>query len=553
MISINTNQRFLSLPVCAGSTKRLVRFFQDDHLVYEFDSELNWQNPQWWAWVDLTPWQGTPLRVEVEPALSAEEEAALPRGLSDTLREADGFYHEALRPQFHYSARRGWHNDPNGLLFFQETYYLFYQHNPYGCQWGNMQWGLATSRDLIHWEEQPEALFGDALGMMFSGCGVVDWKNTSGLQVGSEPPLVLIYTAAGGYSPWSAGQPSTQCLAYGVKDTSRGYRWEKYAGNPVLESIGPGNRDPKVIWHAPTARWIMALYLGENSDYCLLASTDLKQWQRFFDYTIPDCTECPDIFELAVDGDPGNTRWVLWGSDTSYLIGRFDGYIFTQEDYVSKSHWDGHSYAAQTWSDIPAEDGRRIQINWLRADIPNMPFNQQMGIPLVLTLHTTEEGIRLFSEPVCEVETLHKARYTRQDMVLTSEAAQHLDDLFSTELGDLLDIQAVFTPGGAEMLEISIRGVSMTYDVQKAEIHCQGRTAPLKPVEGKITLRLLVDLASLEIFGNGGRLHLPLTVIYPVGAHGVSISTRGAPVDTPAILDRLEVYPMASIWDGDTQ
>lgn len=550
MMLINTHQRFFFLPVRAGSAKRLVRLYQDEHLVYELESEFDGQDPQWWAWIDLTPWAGKPLRIEVEPGLTVEEEASLLGGQSDTLREADGFYREALRPQFHFSARRGWHNDPNGLMFFQGTYYLFYQHNPYGCQWGNMQWGLATSRDLIHWEEQTEALSADALGMMFSGSGVVDWSNTSGLQTGEEPPLVLIYTAAGGYAPWSADQPSTQCLAYGVKDPSGGYRWEKFAGNPVLESIGPGNRDPKVIWHAPTARWIMALYLGENSDYCLLSSADLKHWERFLDYTIPGCTECPDIFELSVDGDPANTRWVLWGSDTSYLIGRFDGYAFTEEAYVSKSHWGGHSYAAQTWSDIPVEDGRRIQINWLRADIPDMPFNQQMGIPLVLTLRTTDEGIRLFSEPVGELETLRSTLYALQDVPLPSVEALHLDEWFSTQLGDLFDIEIVITPGEAETIEVSIRDVALTYDVEKAEIHCQGCTAPLKLVDGKVTLRMLVDRASLEIFGNGGRLHLPLTVIYPVDAHGVSILARGAPVDTPAVVDTLEVYRMASIWKG---
>ena len=168
-------------------------------------------------------------------------------------------YNEKFRPQFHFTARQNWLNDPNGLVHYDGTYHLFFQHNPAGLEWGNMTWGHAVSRDIVRWKQVENALEPDRLGTMFSGSAVVDWENTSGFQTGPDKPIVLIYTAAGGTSPESEGQPFTQCLAY---SSDGGQTWVKYAGNPVLGCIRDGNRDPKVIWHAPTRRWIMTSLSG---------------------------------------------------------------------------------------------------------------------------------------------------------------------------------------------------------------------------------------------------------------------------------------------------
>ena len=243
--------RYLHLPVKNGAPKRSLRLYAGGELIRAFEIELAEGAPDFWAFADLAPWLGQRLTIEAEDLAGLAD----PRGLDrlsqgDSLREADDLYQEALRPQFHFSSRRGWNNDPNGLMYYKGEYHLFYQHNPYGWKWGNMHWGHTVSADLVHWRELGDALYPDALGTMFSGSGVVDWPDTTGFRCGDEKPLVCIFTSAGGTSPESAGQPFTQSLAY---SSDGGATWIKYAGNPVLGHLAGRNRDPKVIWHCADA------------------------------------------------------------------------------------------------------------------------------------------------------------------------------------------------------------------------------------------------------------------------------------------------------------
>ncbi len=289
--------------------------------------------------------------------------------IDETVQQAirtDALYDETYRPQFHFTARANWLNDPNGLVYDQGEYHLFFQHNPTGIEWGNMTWGHATSRDLVHWEQLPNAIEPDPLGTIFSGSAVVDRHNSAGFQVGSRPPLVAIYTAAGDTSPESKGQPFTQCLAY---SNDRGRTWTKYDGNPVLNHIVGGNRDPKVIWHAPTQRWIMALYLDGN-EFGLFSSPDLKHWEPIQTLALPDCSECPDFFPLPVDGDKNHIKWVFTAANGHYLIGSFDGAKFTQEGGPFAADYGANYYAVQTYSDLPESDGRRIQVAWMAIPPP---------------------------------------------------------------------------------------------------------------------------------------------------------------------------------------
>ncbi len=334
------------------------------------------------------------------------------------------------------SHRRGWTNDPNGLVYYQGEYHLFFQHNPYGTQWGNMTWGHAVSTDLIRWRQLPDAIHPDELGTIFSGSAVVDHNNTTGWQAGGEKPIVCIYTSAGGATQ-SQGQPFTQSVAY---STDRGRSWTKYDRNPVLGNIHGSNRDPKVLWHAPTRNWVMILYLDERGKFGLFGSSDLKHWTKLSDLPLPDGHECPDLFELPVDGDPANTRWVAWEGDGRYLIGQFDGREFRTESGPHRSKFGANDYAAQTYSDIPAAEGRRIQISWMAGgQYPGMPFNQQMTVPRVLTLRSTPAGIRLHFEPIEELKTLRGRQHSRRNLSLG--ATPHtLHDV----QGSLFDIEATF-------------------------------------------------------------------------------------------------------------
>ena len=239
------------------------------------------------------------------------------------------------------------------------------------------------SDDLVHWRQLEHALYPDEHGDMFSGSAVVDWDNTAGFGKGA---LRAFYTAAGSYA--EPKRPFTQCLAYSVDN---GKQWTKYDGNPIIEWFEADNRDPKVVWHAPTRSWIMALYLADNR-YCLLRSADAKSWTRFQDLSLEGCTECPTSFPLT--DESGAERWVFWGAKGTYRIGSFDGSRFTPETALLTSEQGTNGYAAQTWSDAP--DGRRIQISWMLGGVyPEMPFNQQLSIPVELTLLGAGEDVTL--------------------------------------------------------------------------------------------------------------------------------------------------------------
>ncbi|WP_328769530.1 GH32 C-terminal domain-containing protein [Streptomyces sp. NBC_00286] len=247
-------------------------------------------------------------------------------------------YTETYRPQFHFTPKKNWMNDPNGLVYYKGEYHLFYQYNPNGNSWGDMSWGHAVSKDLVHWEELPLALSHDDEEMVFSGSAVVDWNNTTGFGTKKNPPMVAIYTSA-----YKEGGKQAQSLAY---STDRGRTWTKYQGNPVID-IGSDNfRDPKVQWHAPTKSWLMTVSLSAEHKVRFYSSKNLKDWELQSEFGPAGATggvwECPDLFPLAVDGDPDNIKWVLvvninpggiaGGSAAQYFIGDFDGKKFTADD-----------------------------------------------------------------------------------------------------------------------------------------------------------------------------------------------------------------------------
>ncbi|HTH48953.1 MAG TPA: glycoside hydrolase family 32 protein [Candidatus Limnocylindria bacterium] len=439
-------------------------------------------------------------------------------------------YEEALRPQFHFTAKQGWLNDPNGLVYSEGEYHLFFQHNPEGREWGNMTWGHSVSDDLVHWRQLDHALYPDKLGTMFSGSAVVDRDNTAGFKTGTEPPLVAIYTAAGGTSEESKGQLFTQCIAY---SNDKGRSWTKYAGNPVLKNIGEGDRDPKVFWHAPTKRWVMPLYVGERDaskpdkngkpsvrNVChFYTSPDLKNW-TFASKFAEELFECPGFVELPVDGDAKNTRWALWGASGEYWLGRFDGREFTAETPRIKADFGANSYAAQAYDDLP--DHRTVFITWMQGGkYPKMPFNQQMGFPLELTLQTTPDGIRIVRWPVSEIRNLFVSSL-REDLPRPLTTGRH--ELKSAAV-ELLDLELEFLPGTAQSVTLELRGQKLVWNAKAGELTALGRTVPLKPAAktagrhsdfGKpwgpdfepwndsVRLRVLLDRSSLELYGNGG-------------------------------------------------
>jgi fructan beta-fructosidase len=520
-------KRFVLFPVRTGALKRNVKVRIDDHAQRQFEIELSDGDAEWWAPLEISGWHGKKLSIEVDK-LPENSQALANLKQTDDATPPDETYREALRPQFHFSPRRGWLNDPNGLVFYQGTFHVFFQHNPYGWNWGNMHWGHAIGRDLIHWQEVGEALYPDSLGPMFSGSAVVDWHNTSGFGRDGKPPLVLFYTAA--------GNPTVQCLAY---SNDGGETFTKYERNPIIEQITPGNRDPKVIWHEPTRRWVMVLYVEspeKKHRIHFLTSPDLKEWtdasqvEGFF--------ECPDLFELPLDGDGNRKKWVLTAASSEYQVGSFDGERFVPETPKLPGHRGRGFYAAQTFSDLPASDGRRIQIGWLQAPSPGMPFNQCLSVPLELGLVTTPDGPRLTWSPVAEFEKLRgKKRQPGKEGYGNGASVEKLGS-------DLLDIVAVLGPDKGTQVTLNVRGVPIVYDTPKQEIVVNGHRAPAPLRKGTLDLRILADRTVFEVFVNGGLTYVPMPVIAEAENRTYSVSTSGGKAYHP----RLDVYELRSIW-----
>lgn len=486
--TLTLKDQFLLIPIKNGATAKRVTLHVEGEAPVTNDVELADGKADWDAVLDVSAWKGRQIRITVDRL--AEDSKALSSIRTSAEVGDESPYNEPLRGQFHFSPRRGWTNDPNGLVFYKGEYHLFFQHNPYGWGWGNMHWGHAVSPDLVHWKELPIALFPDPAGTMFSGSAVVDWKNTSGLGQGGEPPMILLYTAA--------GSPFTQGLAF----SQDGRRFAKWPRNPIIGRIENGDRDPKVFWHEPTQKWVMVLYLEIPGKPTLqiLTSPDLKTWTPTS--RVEGYHECPDLFELPVQGTSGVRKWVITGANSDYQVGSFDGRVFTPETPILKGHQGRGFYAAQTFSDVP---GRRIQIGWFQTETKGMPFNQAMSLPMGLSLVQTESGPRLAWTPVKELESLRGASKEHKNLDLAPGSA----DPLAGEKGELFEIEAVFAPSRDSLIVLNVRGIEVSYDASQERLTVGGHSAPAPLTNGRQSLRVFCDRNGLEVFASGGRTFLP--------------------------------------------
>ena len=523
-------KRYLNLPIKNGPTRKVTTLV-DGRVEVRNDIGLADGEPDWWAFMDVGAWRGKTVTIQV--AKMAEDSAALSAiEPSDEIKGAENLYREPLRGQFHFSSKRGWNNDPNGLVFFNGEYHLFYQHNPYGWPWGNMHWGHAVSRDLVHWQEIGDTLAPDDMGPMFSGSAVVDWHNTSGLGRDGKPPLVLIYTAA--------GNPTVQ----GIASSTDGRHFTKFSGNPVLRQITGGNRDPKVFWHEPTKKWVMPLYVETNKIHTVhfFGSPDLKDWTYLS--RSDDFYECPDFFELPVDGDVAKKKWVLVAASSEYRVGAFDGVTFTPETPKLPGHRGRGFYAPQTFSDIPTKDGRRLQIGWFQTETKGMPFNQSMTIPLELKLTATPEGPRLTFAPVRELAALRAKSDTFDGITLAPDSANPL----AAVRAELVELRAEFEPGDSSEVSINVRGATISYDAKKQELAVNGHrvSAPLR--EGQQRLTIYCDRTGLEVFASDGLAYVPMPFQPKADALTLGVQVKAGSVKFTA----LKIHELKSAWASNS-
>jgi len=444
-------------------------------------------------------------------------------------------YREPYRPQFHFSSKKNWLNDPNGCVYYKGQYHLFFQHNPKGVEWGNMTWGHAVSSDLIHWEQKKNAITPDTLGTIYSGSAVVDFENTSGFKKGKEAPLVAAFTYAGQFGKPS--KPYTQALAF---SNNAGKTWTKYKNNPILPNqSGASDRDPKIFWYEKTQRWIMVLYLDKTRSFGFYSSLGLKKWKKESEFE--SLYECPDFFELAVDGNPKETRWVLHDATGQYLTGTFDGKNFKADKTKKRKLDHGKNYyAAQSFNNMP--DKRRVSIAWMYQSChPGMPFNQQMSIPTELTLISTRKGLTLCRKPIDEISSLVVSQNKLRPRVLKEKAPNPLKDIS----GELFDIEIDFNLGKAKEFCFVIRGQVYSYDVKRELlVGPDNSKLKLKPIKGNIILRFIVDRSSIEVFANGGIASQSTIVLFPKRDKTLDLYVRGG----EAKLESCLVRKLKSIW-----
>jgi len=447
-------------------------------------------------------------------------------------QEKPAVYSERYRPQFHYTTKKGWINDPCGLVYFDGEYHIFNDHNPFGLGIpGRLKhptkppsrWSHAVTRDFVHWEELPIAILPDKLGAIFSGSGVVDRDNTAGF---GKNAIVLCYT--------SAGIPFSQSLSYSL---DRGRTWIRYAKNPVVpnQKVDSTERDPRVFWHAPTKRWVMGLHLRKGHAR-FFTSPNLKNWTHTSDFKHPSIHECPDLFKLPIVGDEKNSKWILYGAGFQYFIGSFDGREFKPEIGPIRGDYGGNFYAAQTWTNSP--DSRRVQIAWMsRSRFPGMPFNQQQSFPCVLTLRKTPKGLRLFRWPVKEIEGIHT-----KSIELKNHTLKPGDNPLSGISGDLFDIEMEVALGKATEFGLRLHETAVTYAGGK--INSIGRAAAVEPKDGVVALRILVDRASVETFVNNGEVSLTTSFLPKNVNTSLELYAKGAPVT----IRRLRATKLKSSW-----
>ncbi|MEW1812368.1 glycoside hydrolase family 32 protein [Pseudarthrobacter phenanthrenivorans] len=497
-----------------------------------------------------------------------------------------------FRPAIHFTARDTWLNDPNGLVFHNGLYHLFFQNNPYGNVWGNMSWGHATSPDLVHWTEHPVAIACDEAEDIFSGSVVVDHGNTSGFGTAGAPALVAIYTSAYKAASEHRGTQA-QSLAYSV---DAGLTWQKYDGNPVLTRNSAHFRDPKVFRYEGEqgACWIMVAVEAQHQKVVLYRSQDLKSWDFLSEFGPANADagewECPDLFPLPVDGDPDNTKWVLivnanpgavaGGSGGQYFVGQFDGVRFVPDagsvavpggvsalDASAAAaaaalrqclwlDWGRDCYASVSFSDAP--DGRRIIIGWMNNwdyanELPTAPWRSSMTLAREVRLTLVNGAARLVQRPVLarpgEEEGLPAAApLMTMGVTALNGKALRLPDAVP---GAAQVIEADIDPGGADRVELRIFGSSdgthgavLSYDTARAQLSLDRRhsgdtgfhatfpsveSAPLVLDDGVLKLQIVVDHCSVEVFAQGGTVVLT-DLVFPAAEHRQSwLSAEGGP------------------------
>ncbi len=474
---------------------------------------------------------------------------------------------EKYRPAYHFTPEKNWINDPNGLVYYKGEYHLFYQYNPYGNKWGHMSWGHAVSNDLLHWkhlpvalEEYPDPLTGDST-MIFSGTAVID-KNTSGLCEGKDC-MIAIYTS--NVHKDNQGLTQHQSLAY---SNDKGRTWKRYYKNPILDIKRKDFRDPKVFWYEPQQKWVMALVIPDLFKVRLYESKNLLEWKQLSEFgPLGDTTriwECPDLYELPIDNQPGKTKWVLslsgghpQGSKfvgMQYFIGHFNGKNFVADDLKQPALYIDHGkdfYAGIVYNNMPIEDGRTIMIGWVNNwtyanQVPTSPWRGAMSLPRTLSLKETEMGLRLIQTPIKEIESLRTEMMTD---TISLESSVEIELELNVDPSQEEGIRLFESEGEETVIGYRAADHILFLDRRKSgNVNFNPDFASIEEVSimsvnKKIKLRIFVDQSIIEVFANDGEATITDYVFPESSSYKIETYNKGG---APAPLFKL--WKLKSVW-----
>jgi len=451
------------------------------------------------------------------------------------------YYNEKYRPQFHFSPERNRLFESNGIVFDGGEYHLFYHNVTVSNKIYSDQIGHAVSNDLIHWHHLPAAFAPDekaknpGSSALLAGCAVIDSMNVSGLRQKDEKPMLIFYSDSIG----------NQNIAF---SNDKGTTWSKYLKNPILSVTGGEAHDPKVFYHASSRKWILALYRSKGTDIkksgiSFYSSTDLLNWK--FCSHLEGFGECPDIFELALDGNSAEKRWVVLAGDGDYKIGSFDGLSFKSETGIQKLDYGKNFYDAQT---VNTTNGKVVQIAWMRGgEFPDMPFNGQMSFPTELSLKSTGKGIVLCRKPIPAISSLfeHEVLKKEKNMIPGLKG-----NLLSGIKGDAVYIKAILLPKNSDLFGFIVRngkqasGMDIHYDTAKKIMDLNGIKMALEPIDGKIELEILLDRSSIELFANDGKLGISSSFLPVEGEDDLILYTQGGEL----LVEYLEAHTLKTAW-----
>ncbi|UWO23228.1 glycoside hydrolase family 32 protein [Marvinbryantia formatexigens] len=473
--SMEMKQKYLGIPVYAEEQEEMLEIFDGGEKIFEFQVPVcqdgTGRKCDYYSYLNIEKYRGRTLVLR----------GNLPEGFFGEICQTDSYAQEPLtRPLIHFTAQRGWINDPNGLVYHNGRYHLFFQYNPMNTRWQNMSWGHAIGKDLLHFEQVEDALYPDEHGTMYSGCGLVNERGMLNLP---KNALLFYYTAAGGMNEWSKGKEFTQRIAY---STDEGETLVKLPEEAV-GVIEQDSRDPKIFWHEETQAYIMVLWLCGNK-FGFLRSENLKEWNMTDSIELAEAWECPDLFCLECGGEP---VWVFMSADGFYYLGQFDGYHFRTDGVQKKAYITGLPYAAQTYSGTA---DRIISVPWLRTHNAGKLYTGMMGLPRELHLEKRGEDIRLALLPVREYE---ETKETAAEFALGGEG-------FSLETAEDAVTEIVLEP--SECKNISMKFFHQELAIRDRMIFCKEERTSL-PEEIK-DIHILIDRGVLEIYANNGTLNV---------------------------------------------